>query len=286
MMINQNYKSNEKFCVITGANAGIGKETAMQLAIKGYHIIMICRNREKAEKAQNEIKDKSGNEKIDLLIADLASLESVKNVAKEFKQKCEYLHVLINNAGMFNRKRMVTENGYESTFAIDYLAHFLLTNSLLDVIKKSTPSRIINVSSNIHLYFKINFDDLMSEKKYSSQKAYANAKFALVLFTYELARRLNGTGVTVNALHPGHARTKMTAPTKKRSKIFLSLISSLTKSPEEAARTSVYLASSPEVEGITGKYFKNCKPVKSHKLTYDESLQMKLWRISEKLVHI
>ena len=286
MMINQNYKSNKRFCVITGANAGIGKETAMQLAIKGYHIIMICRNREKAEKAQNEIKDKSGNEKIDLLIADLASLKSVENVAKEFKLNYKYLHVLINNAGIFNRKRIETENGYESTFAVDYLAHFLLTNSLLDVIKNSAPSRIINVSSNIHLYFKINFDDLMSEKKYSSQKAYANAKFALVLFSYELARRLNGTGVTVNALHPGHAKTKMTAPTKKRSKIFLSLISPLTKSPEEAARTSVYLASSPEVEGITGKYFKNCKPVKSHKLTYDESLQMKLWRISEKLVHI
>ncbi|MFX1586943.1 MAG: SDR family NAD(P)-dependent oxidoreductase, partial [Promethearchaeota archaeon] len=127
-MINQKYKFKGKFCVITGANAGIGKETAMQLAAKGYHIIMICRNKEKAEIAQNEIKDKSGNEKIDLLIADLASLKSVENVAKEFKQKYEYLHVLINNAGIFNRKRMVTENGYESTFAVDYLAHFLLTN--------------------------------------------------------------------------------------------------------------------------------------------------------------
>ncbi|MFW9947436.1 MAG: SDR family oxidoreductase [Candidatus Odinarchaeota archaeon] len=285
-MINQKYKFKEKLCVITGANAGIGKETAIQLAAKGYHIIMICRNREKAEIAQNEIKEKSANERIDLLIADLASLKSVGNVAKAFKQKYEYLHVLINNAGIFNRKRMVTENGYESTFAVDYLAHFLLTNSLLDIIKKSAPSRIINVSSNIHLYFKINFDDLMSEKKYSSQKAYANAKFALVLFTYELARRLDGTGVTVNALHPGHAKTKMITPTKKSSKIFQHLISPLIKSPEEAARTSVYLASSPEVEGITGKYYKKCKPVKSHKLTYDESLQTKLWRISEKLVNI
>ncbi|MFX0033011.1 MAG: SDR family oxidoreductase [Promethearchaeota archaeon] len=278
--------NRNKICVITGATSGIGKETALQLARMGYYIVMICRNQEKTEFVQTEIKEKTKNQNIDLLIGDLASLKSVENVAKEYIQKYECLHVLINNAGVFNRTRKETEDGYECTFAIDYLAHFLLTNLLLNIIKSSAPSRIINVSSNIHLYFKINFDDLMSEKKYSSQKAYANAKFALVLFTYELARRLNGTGVTVNALHPGHARTKMTIPTKKISKIFLSLMSPMIKSPEEAAKTSVYLASSPEVEGVTGKYFKNCKPVKSHKLTYEESLQYKLWEISQKLVNI
>ncbi|MHA1488285.1 MAG: SDR family oxidoreductase [Promethearchaeota archaeon] len=285
-MSEYNNQLNGKICMITGANSGIGKATAIQLAKTGIHIVMVCRNKERGENAQKEIKEESGNNNIDLLIADLASLNKVKEMVDEFKSNYDYLHILINNAGEFNKKRTLTIDGYESTFAVDYLAHFLLTNLLLDIIKKSAPSRIINISSNIHLYFKINLDDLMSEKKYTSQKAYANAKFALVLFTHELARRLDGTGVTVNALHPGHARTKMTKPKNWISKLFLFLLSPLIVSPEKAARTSVYLASSPEVEGVTGNYFKKCKAIKSHEMTYDESIQKKIWEISEKLVDI
>ncbi|MFW9951495.1 MAG: SDR family NAD(P)-dependent oxidoreductase [Candidatus Thorarchaeota archaeon] len=213
-------------------------------------------------------------------------LSSIRNLAKEFKSKYDSLHVLINNAGSFNHKRILTPDGYESTFAVDYLSHFLLTNLIIDVIKKSAPSRVINVSSNIHKYFKINFDDLMSEKKYASQKAYSNAKFALVLFTYELASQLKGTQVTVNALHPGHAKTKMTVPKRKISHLVLKLFSFMYDSPEKAAETSTFLASSPDVEHVTGKYFKDCKESKSHKLTYDKTLQKKLWEISKKYVRL
>lgn len=283
-MSENNYQLEGKTCMITGANSGIGKATAIQLAKMGIHIVMVCRNKERGENAQKQIKEESGNSNVDLIIADLASLESVKNLADEYKKKYDKLHILINNAGVFNSKRILTEDGYESTFAIDYLSHFLLTKLLLDVIKKSAPSRIINVSSDIHRYFKINLDDLMFKKKYSSQKAYGSAKFAIILFTYELAHRLDGTGVTVNALHPGHARTKMT--TTNISWIIKKIMNLFSKSPEKAAETSVYLASSPEVEGVSGKYFKKCMPVKSHKITYDESIQKKVWEISEKLIHI
>jgi len=276
---------NGKICLITGANAGIGKETAIKIAKMGAHIVMVCRNEERGRNAQEEIKRESENEHVDLLIADLASLSSVRKVAEDFKKNYENLHILINNAGVFNRKRVITEDGYESTFAVDYLAHFLLTILLLDILKKSAPARILNVSSNIHLYFKVNFEDLMSEKKYASQKAYANAKGAQVMFTFELARKLEGTGVTVNALHPGHAKTKIMMPTRKISKFLIKIFIPTMKSPKEAAKTSIYLASSPEVEGISGKYFSKCKERKAQKMTYDISLQNKLWENSEKLVN-
>jgi NAD(P)-dependent dehydrogenase (short-subunit alcohol dehydrogenase family) len=276
----------EKVCMITGANSGIGKATAKELAKKGFKIVMVCRDKIRGEMARNEIIEYSGNNNVDLLIADLASIASVRNLAIEFNQKYEFLHILINNAGTFNYKKRTTLDGYESTFAVDYLAHFLLTNLLLDTIKKSAPARIINVSSNIHKYFKINFKDLMSEKKYASQKAYSNAKFALILFTYELAAQLNENRVTVNALHPGHAKTQMTKPTKKSSRFFLKLLSPIYRPPEKAAETSIYLASSPEVENITGKYFKDCKEVKSHKLTYDIALQKRLWDMSKDFVKL
>ncbi len=276
----------EKICMITGANSGIGKATAKELAKKGFKIVMVCRDRIRGEIARNEIIEDSGNNHVDLMIADLASLNSVRNCVLEFDRKYENLHILINNAGTFNYKRKITSDGYESTFAVDYLAHFLLTNLLLVKIKKSAPARIINVSSNIHKYFKINFEDLMSEKKYVSQKAYSNAKFALVLFTYELAAQLKDMRVTVNALHPGHAKTQMTEPTKKIWRFFLKLLSPMYRTPENAAQTSIYLASSPELENITGKYFKDCKEVKSHKLTYDKALQKTLWDMSIEFVKL
>ncbi len=272
-----------KICVITGANAGIGKKTAIGLGKLGFHIVMMCRNKERAEIAREEIKKESGNDNIDLLIVDLASLKSIRKGAEDFKAKYGKLHVLINNGGVFNYKRIVTDDGFESTFGVNYLAHFLLTNLLLDIIEKSAPSRIINLSSDIHKFFKINMDDLMSEQKYNSQKAYSNSKFAMVLHAYALARRLERKGVSVNAVHPGHAATKMTQPTGRVSRFINSRMGA---TPEEAARTSIHVASSPEIETITGKYFKKCKAEKSHKWTYDEALQERLWKISEELVNI
>lgn len=244
---------------------------------------MMCRNKEKAEAAREEIKKKSGNDNIDILIVDLASLKSVRNVAENFKSKYDKLHVLINNGGVFNFERVVTEDGYESTFAVNYLSHFLLTNLLLDVIEKSAPSRIINLSSDIHKFFKINMEDLMSEKNYKSQKAYSYSKFALVLHAYALARKLEGKKVAVNVIHPGHAATQMTQPTGRVSKFILSRMGI---TPEEAAKTSIHVASSPEVGEITGKYFKKCKAANSHKWTHDDYLQNRLWKISEELVNI
>lgn len=282
------FGENNKICMITGSNAGLGRESTIQLAKKGFHIVMVCRNRERAERARKEIIVASNNENVDLLIADFASLKSVRNVAEEFKIKYDKLHVIMNNAGVFNYERVLTEDDFESTFGVGYLSHFLLTNLLLDVIVNSAPSRIINISSNIHKFFKIRMDDLMSEKKYSPQKAYSNTKFALVLFTYALARRLEGKKVSVNAAAPGYAKTQMTTPTSKASKIVMVIQSFLGRggSVEEAAKTQIYLAHSSEVEGISGKYFVKCEPAKSHKMTYDRALQEELWDESEKFVNL
>ncbi|MHA1728967.1 MAG: SDR family oxidoreductase [Promethearchaeota archaeon] len=278
-------KLNTLICMITGANAGIGKATAIQLAKQGLTIIMVCRNKERGEKAREEIREKSGNNKIDLFIADLGSLKSIREMVNEFKKKYSRLNILINNAGVFLRERHLSTDGYELTFAVNYLGHFLLTDLLLNVIKNSAPARIINVSSDIHKYMGLNFGDLMLEKKYKSQIAYGASKEALVLYTYELARKLEGTDVTVNALHPGHVKTKMmTEGVSLIVKLFSSIFSFTYNSPQESAQTSVYLAVSPEVKGVTGKYFKKCKQVKSGKHTYDLKLQKKLREISKKLV--
>jgi len=279
---------NDKICMITGANAGLGKESAIQLAKKGFHVVMVCRNKDRAVEARKEIINSSDNKNVDILLSDLASLNSVRKLAEDFKGKYNKLHVLINNAGVFNYQRVLTVDNYESTFAVGYLSHFLLTNLLLELVVQSTPSRIINVSSDIHKYFGIRMDDLMSEKKYSPQKAYSNTKFALVLFTYALNKKLKGKDVSVNAVAPGHAKTNMTKPVNKISKIVMAIQLMLSGggSVEKAAKSQIYLAHSSNVEGISGKYFKKCKQVKSHKKTYDASLQEELWNISEKLVNL
>ena len=281
-------KEENTICMITGANTGLGKESAIQLAKKGFKIVMVCRNKKRAEQARTEIISISNNENIDIIVSDFASLNSVRNAVKEFKRKYNNLHVLINNAGVFNYERVLTEDSYESTFAVGYLSHFLFTNLLLDIIVASAPSRIVNVSSNIHKYFKIRFNDLMSNKKYSPQKAYSNTKFALVMFTYALDKKLKGKNVSVNAAAPGHAKTNMTKPINRISKLVMAIQSILSGggSIEKAAKTQIYLAYSPEVEGISGKYYVKCRPVKSHKLTYDDILQERLWNLSESLVNL
>ncbi|MFX1533934.1 MAG: SDR family oxidoreductase [Promethearchaeota archaeon] len=279
-----------KICMITGANSGIGKVTALELAKKGAKVVMVCRDKERGEAALTEIKEQSGNENIDLMIADLGSLESVRQLISEFKARYNQLHVLVNNAGLLIYKYKETADGIESTFAINHLGHFLLTNSLLDRLKASVPARIINVSSGAHeMARSINFNDLQGEngKKYSRFGAYARSKLANVLFTYELARRLEGTGVTVNSLHPGGIRTnfgKTDAPWIFRWG--MSVVGRFLKSPEKGAQTSIYLASSSEVEGVSGKYFVNCKEKKSSKVSYNESLQKELWDVSEKLTKL
>src|SRR5467141_2955036 len=241
-----------KVCLLTGATSGIGKATALGLAQMGATVVMVSRDRARGEAAQAEIKTKSGNAAVDLLLADLSAQQSIRQLVENFQQRYTQLHVLINNAGLFVLRRRTTVDGLEMTFAVDYLAPFLLTNLLLDMLKASAPARIVNVSSNSHEAGYIKLDDLQAEHHYRSMRAYRQSKLAVVLFTYELARRLQGTGVTANCLHPGGVGTNLF---RGLPGFLQALIKLVTIGPERGARTSIYLASSPEVEGITGKYF-------------------------------
>lgn len=276
-----------KICMVTGANSGIGKATALGLAQMGATVVMVCRDRTKGEEVQNEIKTKSGNNAGVLLLADLSSQQSIRQLAENFRQHYTHLHLLINNAGVFMLTRRETVDGLEMTLAVNHLAPFLLTNLLLDVIKNSAPARIVNVSSESHQSGSIKMDDLQGKKGYRSLNTYGQSKLAVVMFTYELARRLEGTGVTVNCLHPGFVATRIgqrgTGPIVRAAVKFIFRFGI---SPEEGAKTSIYLATSPDVEGVTGKYFANSIPIRSATISYNESLQRQLWEESSKLVNI
>jgi NAD(P)-dependent dehydrogenase (short-subunit alcohol dehydrogenase family) len=287
MMTEANANMSGKICLVTGANAGIGKATALGLAQLGATVVMVCRNSQKGEVAREEIQAGSGNSHVDLLIADLSSQQSIRQLAREFQQTYTQLHVLVNNAGGSFAQGQVSPDGIEMTLAVNHLASFLLTNLLLDTIKASAPARIVNVSSEMQFRGFINFDDLEGKRKYSIAGAYAQSKLANVLFTYALARRLEGTGVTVNCLHPGVVVTKIWASALPRWLQFLgNIIRLFGVPPEQGALTSIYLASSPEVEGVTSKYFDKCKAIPSAKISYDQAVQERLWTISETLTHI
>jgi NAD(P)-dependent dehydrogenase (short-subunit alcohol dehydrogenase family) len=272
-----------KIVMITGANSGIGKQTAKVLAEKGATIIMICRNRERGENALKDLKEKTNSDKIELILADLTDPTAIQNAVTQFKGKYDKLDVLINNAGLVLSKKTITSLGYEKTFAVNHLGHFLLTNFLLDILIKSAPSRIINVSSEVHSSAHLNFEDINLSSKYRGFRAYANSKLANLLFTYELARRLKGTGVTVNALHPGFVRSNFGRRGRKLyERILFDIARIFAISVKRGAKTSIYLASSPEVKNITGKYFVKLKLANSSKKSYDKKAQRKLWQVSEK----
>jgi NAD(P)-dependent dehydrogenase (short-subunit alcohol dehydrogenase family) len=266
----------DKIVLITGGNAGIGKATATGLAKLGARVVIACRSRERGEAAVNDIKKESGNPNVELLLVDLASQGSVRRAAHEFKERFKRLDVLINNAGVFLPKRELTEDGIEKTFATNYLGHFLLTHLLLDTLKQSAPSRIVNVASK-HGGIKINFDDLMLEKKYSIMKAVGPTKLGLVMFTKEMAKRLEGSGVMINSLHPGLVRTTLLKDTG-----FINLLFKLIPhvKPEKGAETSIYLASSPEVANVSGRFFSNKKEAKTTAEANDEEKGRKLYDVS------
>jgi len=273
-----------KICIITGANSGIGKATAIGLAKMNATIVMICRSKERGEEAQKEIIELTGNKKVDLLLCDLSSQESIRKFVSEFKSKYQKLHILINNAGVMLSKRGVSVDGFEMNFAVNHLAPFLLTNLLLDALKNSAPSRIINVSSAAHRMAKMDFDDLQSEKmKYRLMKIYGASKLALMLFSYELSRRLEGTSVTVNTLHPGLVNTNLGQDQSSFSQGFAKLFF---KKPEKGAETSIYLASSQEVEGITGKYFAKKQQKQSSEESYNEDYAKRLWKLSAEMTQL
>jgi NAD(P)-dependent dehydrogenase (short-subunit alcohol dehydrogenase family) len=279
----------EKICLITGATSGIGKATAMGLANMGASVVMVGRDRGRGEAALAEIKEKCTNASVDLMLADLSSQQEIRRLADEFKEAYPRLDVLINNAGLFRSKRITTADGLEMTFAVNHLAYFLLTKLLLDVLEASAPSRIVNVSSGEQRNGTIDFDDLQGEKGYEGPKAYSQSKLADVLFTYELARRLEGTGVTANCLHPGGripVRTNFGSGVSGVFGFTVRALRPLMISPEKGAETSIYLASSQEVEGLSGRYFVKKAESRSSDVSYDERIAKRLWEVSADLTNL
>src|SRR3989449_10125603 len=276
----------DKVVMVTGANSGIGKAASLALAKMCATVIMVARNKERGEAARSDIIGKSRNNSVDLLLADLSSLESVRQLAVDFRRKYSKLHVLINNAGLFNQRRRVTVDGYENTFATNYLAPFLLTNLQLDLLKASAPTRIINVSSVGHYNGHINFEDLNLENDYGGWKAYGQPKLALVLFTHELAKKLQGTGVTVNALHPGTVATNIWTRPFGPVGFIMALPKLFTTSPEQGAEPIVYLASSPGAKDPNGEYLEKLKVKKSSDESYNEEIAQRLWDVTAKLTHL
>jgi NAD(P)-dependent dehydrogenase (short-subunit alcohol dehydrogenase family) len=280
------YKSMQgKVCLVTGATLGIGKVTAQALADKGATVVIVGRNPQKTADTVAEIKAATENPQVMAIVADLSSQAEVRRVASEFLAQHSQLHVLVNNAGAAFTSRHTTVDGLEMTFALDHLAYFLLTTLLLPTLKASAPARIVNVASDAHRGAKINFADLQSERRYTTFGAYGQAKLANIMFTYELARQLRGTGVTANTLHPGFVASGFAKNNGAALKFIMStVVRPMQISVEKGAQTSIYLASSPEVEGVTGQYFDKSKPVKSNPASYNEADQQRLWEISEQLV--
>jgi NAD(P)-dependent dehydrogenase (short-subunit alcohol dehydrogenase family) len=276
-----------RICLITGGTNGIGKSTAQELARMGATVVIVGRNAQKTSQVVGEIRAASGNNTVDSLLADLSSQQEVRRLASDFKSKYPQLHVLLNNAGGTFTTRQLSVDGIEMTFALNHLAYFLLTNLLLDTIKASVPARIINVSSGAHSGGKIDFDNLQGERSYSSFGPYGNSKLANILFTTELARRLEGTGVTGNALHPGLTSTGFGKNNPGLlMKIMGAVVPLIARSPEKGAETSIYLASSPEVQSITGKYFVDCKVTQPAPQATDSAVAKKLWDVSAEMVHL
>ena len=277
-------ETGSRTVLVTGASGGIGKATALRLARMDAHVAIVGRDPERTESAARDIRA-AGGSAVDVFIADLSSQAEVRRLAAEALQRLPRIDVLINNVGGYWNSRHVTADGLERTFAVNHLAPFLLTSLLLGRMKQNAPARVITVSSNAHRTGSIDFYDLQGERSYSGSRAYDQSKLANVLFAYELARRLRGTGVTSNALHPGVVRTSFGADDPAGiQKFVVPLLRPLMKSPERGAATSIQLATAPELEGVTGAFFSNGRRARSSKASYDESDAARLWRVSADLV--
>ena len=275
-----------KTYLVTGATDGIGRVTAERLDLMGAHMVLVGRNAAKAAQTAEENRQRTGRENVDFLVADLSEQAQVRRLAQEIRDRYERLDVLVNNAGAVFMQRQVSKDGLEMTFALNHLGYFLLTNLLLDLLKSSAPARIVNVSSMAHAGAQLNFDDLQNEASYSSWKVYGQSKLANIYFTYELARRLEGSNVTVNALHPGFVSTNFGRSNGGIFGPLFRLVQVAAISPDSGAETSIYLASSPEVEGVSGKYFDKKKPIRSSAVSYDQAAARRLWEMSEELTGI
>jgi retinol dehydrogenase-12 len=275
----------KSICLITGATEGIGRVTALELARKGFTVVLAARDAARAEGVKREITVSTGRTDVDYILADLSSLRQVRQLAATFQQRYPRLDVLINNAGIFAPARKMTEDGFESSYQVNYLSPFLLTQLLLEDLGRSEQGRIINLSSSVYTMGKFNPQNLQSEKSFSVIGTYAASKLLMLLFTVELARRLSDTRITANALHPGIVRTRMMlrAPGAFRVMAYLSLPFSI--SPQQGAETTVYLAASPEVSTLSGEYFVKCEPVATKSKFNTEEIRTLLWRLSAAGAH-
>ncbi len=273
-----------KTALVTGATSGIGFHTALGLVRDGADVILGARNETRGRSAVEAIRSLMASSKIDYLVADLSSMAGVRELAQATLDRTSRLDILVNNVGGFYLTRQVSDDGYEMTFALNHLSYFLLTELLKDLLIESAPARIVNVSSVAHRNSRINFEDLQMTRRYWGMTAYGQSKLANVLFTYELAHRLLDTGVTANALHPGLVRTGLGTKHIYRLLIpFVWLGLRMGMSPEDGAKTSLFLASSPGLEGVNGKYYSSEREVRSSRKSYDKAAAERLWDLSEEL---
>ena len=279
-----------KTCLVTGATSGIGTETARALAERGAHVVIAGRNAERAEATRADIVRRSGNRKVDVLLADLASLAEVRKLAGAFLEGYDRLHLLVNNAGLVNNQREVTVDGFESTFAVNHLAYFLLTNLLLPRLRESAPARIVSVASDAHHFGAIDWHDLQSEQRYqgapilSGMRVYGTSKLLNILFNTELARRLEGSGVTANCLHPGMVATGLGTNNGVLGGAAMLLVRPFALSPARGAETTIHLCTEPELSDVSGRYFAKKQVKKPSRAARDKVAARKLWELSRELV--
>ena len=282
-MDNSNGGMGGQTVLITGGTSGIGKAAAVALAAMDANVVIVGRNQERGEAAVDEIRARSHNESVELLLADLSVQSEVRRLAEEFQERYDRLDVLANNAGLVQSKRTETPDGIETTLAINHLAPFLLTNLLLERLEQSAPSRVITVSSEAQRWGKMDFEDMQSRRKYRGFPVYGMTKLANIMFSYEFAERLNGAGVTATCLHPGSVGTNFGQNNRGPMALFFRTFKPFMRSAEQGADTLVWLASSPEVDGVSGKYFSDRKEIEAQKVAYDRAARRRLWEISEEL---
>ncbi len=269
-----------KVVLVTGANQGIGKESALALASMGARVTIVARDADKGRAAVEELRARAKSDAVELIVGDLSVIADTRRIAREFQAKHARLDVLLNNAGVLAAHRRLTVDGLEHTFATNHMGYFVLTTALLDLLRQSAPARVVNVASRAHVRGTMHWDDLQLEKRWSAWRAYGQSKLANILFTRELARRLEGTSVTANCLHPGVIASGFGKTDGGFYRVLSKLVAPLMTSPEEGARTQVWLCSSPEVEGLSGKYFADRREVVPSREARDDAAARRLWEVS------